>query len=107
MATPRLSALEDAALAAYARRARSLLGPRLVRVVLFGSRARGEGRDDSDLDLLMEVDDPTRVDRGDLVDLACDVGLEHHLVLSPLVVPTGSLRTTPLGARIEADGVAL
>lgn len=79
----------------------------MVRIVLFGSRARGEGRDDSDLDLLLEVADAARADRGALVDLACDVGLEHHLVLSPLVVATGALLATPLGDRIAADGVTL
>lgn len=107
MGSPRLSVLEAAALAAFSSRAREALGHRLVRVVLFGSRARGEGRDDSDLDLLTEVQGFERADRRLLVDLACDVGLEHHLVLSPMVVEAGSLRATPLGAQIEADGVAL
>jgi len=107
MGTPRLSALEQTALSVFVPRVRSLLGPRVTRIVLFGSRARGEGRDDSDIDLLVEIDGPTRADRRGLVDLACDVGIVHHLVLSPLVVATGSLHATPLGAQIEADGVTL
>lgn len=44
----------------FARWARDELGPSLVRVVLFGSVARGEDRAGSDIDLLVEV-------RGDLV----------------------------------------
>ncbi len=107
MGALRLSLLEETALAAFGLRVREALGDRLVRIVLFGSRARGEGRDDSDLDLLVEVEGATRVDRGKVIDLACDIGVEHHLVLSPMVVTTGSLRATPLGAQIEADGVTL
>ena len=36
-----------------------LYGPRLARVVLFGSRARGEARPDSDYDVAIFVEDLT------------------------------------------------
>jgi predicted nucleotidyltransferase len=45
-----------AAIAAAVDAWRDALGPRLVSVVLFGSVARGEARDDSDIDLLVVIE---------------------------------------------------
>lgn len=104
---PRLSPAEKSALAAFTTGARALLGSRIARIVLFGSRARGEGRSDSDLDLVVEVESPTRTDRYQLIDLAADVGVEHSLVLSPVVTSVDGLGGTALGARVAADGVTL
>lgn len=103
----RLSPAEKLALDAFGQGLRARFGARLRRVVLFGSRARGEGRDDSDLDVLVEVEVPTREDRGAVLDLGADVGLEHHLVISPLVIAPGALDGQPIGARIASEGVAL
>ena len=41
----------DPVLVRLAAELRALYGPRLERVVLFGSRARGDFRDDSDYDV--------------------------------------------------------
>ena len=46
---------ETALLDEIVRRIRSVVQP--TRIVLFGSRARGEARPDSDIDLLVEVPD--------------------------------------------------
>jgi hypothetical protein len=73
------------------------LGQRLSSLVLFGSRARGQGRDDSDLDLLVRVEQLTRADRGAICDLAFDIGVKHHLVIFPLVADTNTwIRGAPI-----------
>ena len=46
-----LTPLENALLAEFCERTRTLAGSRLERVVVFGSRARGASRADSDLDV--------------------------------------------------------
>jgi predicted nucleotidyltransferase len=48
-----------AAIAEFSSRARACFGPRLVRLVVFGSQARGEATEDSDVDLLVVVDQLT------------------------------------------------
>ena len=56
------------------KRLRTLEGPLRARGVtsmgMFGSRARGDHRDSSDLDVLMAVDDKVRFTLLDLADLA-------------------------------------
>jgi len=63
----------------FARWARAELGPNLVRVVLFGSVARGEDRDGSDIDVLLEVrGNPVPVRRrigGRIMEIAAQEGV--------------------------------
>jgi len=56
----------------FARRLREALGERLVRVVLFGSAARGDHEPDSDLDALVVV----KGDAKEAEETACDVGFK-------------------------------
>lgn len=58
---PALGVGADSLIDAVAADLRTLYGPRLVRLLVFGSRARGEEDEESDLDLLVvldEVDSP-------------------------------------------------
>jgi predicted nucleotidyltransferase len=104
----RLSPLEQVALRELAGRVRQQFGERLVAVTLFGSRARGEGRDDSDLDVLVRLRDATREDRRVLQDLAFDLGLDQGLVISPLLADVATWRHDSFLARaIAREGVAL
>jgi predicted nucleotidyltransferase len=99
-----LSAAEQQVLTAFKAALIARFGDRLARLSLFGSRARGGGRDDSDLDLLVEVRDVTADERIDIVDLAADLSVEHGLVLSPLVPRQGAGR---LCESIVRDAVTL
>jgi predicted nucleotidyltransferase len=62
----------------------ALYGDRLDRVLLYGSRARGDARPDSDVDVLVvlegEVDPLTEIHRNS--ELVADLSLEHDLVIS-------------------------
>lgn len=103
-----LSAIERQALASFAERVRARFGDRVGDITLFGSRARGTGRSDSDLDVCVSFDGATRRDKQELFDLAFDVGFEHGLTLSPLVTAPQTQRgETPLARAIARDGVAL
>ena len=63
------------------------LGDRLVEACLFGSYARGEAWEESDVDVLVVVEGSTRADRQEIVALASDTGLSDDscVVISPLV----------------------
>ena len=70
----------------FAAALRRRYGDALVDVRLFGSCARGEMREDSDVDVavvLRVVDGRTK---RDVIDLAASIGLEHDVLLSPTVL---------------------
>ena len=72
------------ALADFKKRLSILYGDRLRGVWLFGSRARGDARPDSDVDVLIVLDrgddDSEEIERTG--GLASAISLEHDLVLS-------------------------
>jgi len=108
MSPPPLSRLEADALTAFAARVRERFGPRLTDLRLFGSRARGEGHAQSDLDLLVLVDGLTREERREVLDLAFDVGLASGLILSPLAQDSRRWRRDlPLAVAIDREGAPL
>ena|SRR2546422_11529368 len=67
---------------------KNVLGDRLDRVVLFGSRSRGDAEPDSDFDLLVTVQSLQETDRKRVFEVAADLSLEYGTVLAVLVVPT-------------------
>ena len=103
------------ALRAFRRALEGRCGPRLREVRLFGSHARGDAHQDSDVDLLVVVDDLSETERRELLDLACRVEQqdpEGMVVLSPLAYSTE--RVAVLRARerllfrdIEREGIVL
>jgi uncharacterized protein len=67
---------------------RDLYGARLDRLVLYGSYARGDAHDESDVDLLVVLEGP--VDPGREVrrmsELGFRLGLKHGVLLSTLPI---------------------
>lgn len=79
----------ESALAEFAGKARAALGERLVRLTLYGSRARGDAAADSDVDLLAVVDGIAGDDaRRVLWRLAVEVELRRPDVFLAVVVMT-------------------
>lgn len=66
----------------YAERLASLLGEDLLRVSLFGSRARGEARLRSDFDLMVVLRRASGENRDVVHGLATEIELEHGIDLS-------------------------
>ena len=92
---------------------RGTFGPRLVKTVLFGSFARGEVHEESDVDVLVMVDPREPRDGHRAVDDAVSVMLRHpDVVISPLVMTPAELdelrrRELRLASEIDAQGIAL
>jgi uncharacterized protein len=82
MPAPRLTNLEMKAIGLLKTRLTELLGERLRRIVLFGSKARGDFAEDSDLDLAILVHDLDRQLKRQIIDVVAEVELELLTVLS-------------------------
>lgn len=84
--------------------------PMIERLVLFGSRARGDHRPDSDYDLLVVVPRRDRALRDALYEAVLDVLLAHGRLVSLKVIESAELARrealrTPFVTRIAAEGV--
>jgi predicted nucleotidyltransferase len=89
---------------------RAIYGDRIERLVLFGSRARGDTHADSDYDVAVFLEDLT--DRWRefhrLADLRTDILAETGAFLEARPFQAGSYRErTPLMHEIRRDGVDL
>lgn len=103
-------ATKDATLARFHAALDTIYGDRIERVVLFGSRARGDFSDDSDYDIAIFLHD--FVDRWQemdlLVPLVTDIIDELGTVIHPLPYKAGAWRDrTPLMHGIRRDCVDL
>jgi len=112
---PPLRANEKAGLAAFVRELRAHYGSDLQRVVLFGSKARGDFDKESDLDLLVVV----RMGNGayrqywsEIVDIVWRVELAYGIVTSLVIKDVADYDTMRehkllLARNIEQDGIDL
>jgi predicted nucleotidyltransferase len=112
IASRTLTTQHSDALEAFAGAARRLLGESLVALKLFGSHARGEAAPDSDLDVLVLVDEASPAVENAVLDLAFDVNLAHDVYISPRVIGRRIFedpvwRLTPFIRALETEGAAL
>ncbi len=104
---------EHKALESYVAAVRKHYGPRLVDILLFGSRARGDARPDSDMDVAVILEDGEWKfwdEKWLLAGLAYDVLLEHDMFVQPWPIarsaweaPAGDRRQR-LIEEIQKDG---
>lgn len=107
-----LSTTERQALADFLKRARALLGHDLLEARLFGSRARGEGDEESDLDVALIVTPRGRDLRRDVYGLTFDGVYNFGVHVQPLVITEAQLRELvrrelSIGAALEQEGIRL
>jgi len=82
-------------------------------IVLYGSFARGQADDESDIDLLVVTARPlTRFERHEITDIVFEVNLRHDTNFSTLVVDvesweTGIASVLPIRDEIIRDGIQI
>jgi len=84
----------------------------LIDFKVYGSRARGDDDEFSDLDVFIEVASLDRKTKDLISDIAWEVGLENMIVISPLVftfdeIENSPLRVSPILININEEGIRL
>lgn len=93
---------------------RSVYGSEIVKVVLYGSYARGDHRTDSDIDIAAIVHgDRVYLQEGlkKVWDKSADLELEYDTIISPTVIPFDEYEkwknALPYYKNIETEGVEI
>lgn len=101
----------DPVLAKYRAAVTALYGDRIERIVLYGSRARGDARPDSDYDVAIFLKDlGSRLQEGrPLADIELAIMDETGAIVSALLYPAGHWKdaVSPLMSEIRKDGLDL
>lgn len=101
---------DDPVLKRFRTAVAEIYGDRLERVVLFGSRARGDAQPDSDYDIAVFLRDMSDrcVEMNRLADVATDILYSQGRFIHALPYRAGSYNErTPLMHEIRADGIDL
>ena len=103
-------AITDPVLRKFRTALDEMYGERIERVVLYGSRARGDARPDSDYDVAVFLTDLTdrwdEIDR--IVEIETDILCETGAVINALPFRAGAYQErTPLMHELRREGIDL
>ena len=107
-----LSELETQVLARFRHRLQTRLAEEPIEVMLFGSKARGESREDSDLDVLVIVSGEDWRLCDQVYEIATDLLLETGVCISPKIISASQYRRlqeeeAPFVRNVIRDSVAI
>ncbi len=96
-------------LSEFRSRLRPLYGDKLKELVLFGSWARNEATDDSDIDIAVVLEGPIKpgLEIDHMIDIITDINLEANVLLSVYPVSENDFRNrkSPLLINIRKEGI--
>jgi uncharacterized protein len=87
-------------------------GARVRELSIFGSAARGERHEDSDVDVLVVVDDLSSAERREIAWFSGDLLTRHDVLIAPLAMSTAHRqelhdRELGLSHELDRDGIPL
>ena len=86
------------------------MGPSVRKILLFGSRARGDARDDSDYDMLVVVDHRTPELRSTIIEIETQLMDRYGALVATVLRSEEEWQRTqglPLARNIAREGILL
>lgn len=107
-----LQANEQSAVIEFTRRVREALGPLVEDIILFGSRARDEGDEYSDIDILLVLNQLSWDIKCKISDIAAEENLKYNVVISTVrynrkdwINPV--IQGSPFALAVKNEGISL
>lgn len=96
----------------FRERIAAILKNRLVRLALFGSKAEGRDTPESDIDILVLIDDSAKNQRRRILNEAFEVNLKYGVYISPRIIPLSVYndpvwQVTPFVKSLREKGIPL
>jgi predicted nucleotidyltransferase len=79
----------------------------ILDMKLFGSSARGENKQSSDIDIMVKLPTVNRDIEEDLFNIAYELELENDCLIDIIVLPDDLHSTIPLYQNIEKEGIEI
>ena len=96
----------------FSKEVKRMLGESLRRIIVYGSYARGDYHENSDVDIMILVkmsDEEIRAVKNDIYDLAFDVEMNTGIQLSPIIKNEAQYEywvdTLPFYRNVRDEGV--
>jgi predicted nucleotidyltransferase len=91
---------------------KEFLGDNMIGLTLYGSRARGDYDDESDIDVAIIVRGLTRELKNQILDMVADIEIKYFMPLSTLVISEDDFellkkRERRIALDIEREGIQL
>jgi len=107
-----LTSTEKSALELLISELRNKLDDQLIRIQLFGSKIRGDFRENSDIDLLIVVRERTQAILDIIAEVSLDVDLEYDPKISLIIFSIDEYNQneaweTPFIKNVEREGIPL
>ncbi|MDI6759902.1 MAG: nucleotidyltransferase domain-containing protein [Candidatus Brocadiaceae bacterium] len=100
----------DGAIQQLASTLRKRFGTHLVKIILFGSRARGDYEPDSDYDVLVLLDEVTKEIRDEIDEIVWQIGWDNDVLITSIVHDVRTFEThlyEPLFINVRKEGITL
>ena len=98
----------------FSRSVKMILGKSLTKIIVYGSYARGDYREDSDIDIMILTtlsDEEIEHVENKVFDLAFDLELEYGVVINPILKNEESFRywlgAVPFYDKVQKEGVVI
>ena len=106
-----MNAMDEQLTASFKRRLERARVP-FSKILVFGSRARGDANPESDVDVLVVVDESAPSIRRTIRDAAWEEGFDSGVVLAPVVVTRDEFDRSPFSEsmfvkNVLRDGIAI
>lgn len=79
----------------------------IIEMKLFGSSARGDFTETSDIDIMVRLPKVNRIIEEDLFNLTYDLELKHDCVIDVIVLPLNLNNNIPICQKIEKEGISI